>query len=67
LLLYTDCLSEAENETGEYGTERINDLLLRSRSLEPGEMINKYLVDVRAFPGKKETRGETTILLIRRN
>ena len=67
LLLYTDGLSEAEKEGDEYGADRISELLLRSRSMKPKDIISNYLADIRAFTGTNESRDDTTILLIRRN
>ena len=67
LLLYTDGLSEAENEREEYGAERINNLLLNSHRSKPAEIIKNYLDDMRAFTGKSENRDDTTLLIIRRN
>src|SRR5580704_16547281 len=49
LFLYTDGLSEASNESDEYGVDRVMTLVREQAARQPAELIAACLDDVRAF------------------
>jgi phosphoserine phosphatase RsbU/P len=65
LFLYTDGLSEARGDDGEYGVERVTSLVSRQASRRPAEVIAACLEDLRAFAGSNPGLDDVTLLAIR--
>jgi len=67
LVLYTDGISEARDETGEeYGVDRLARLVGDSHALPPAEMIAALRNDLTAFRSKAPVTDDVTIMSIRR-
>ena len=67
LFLYTDGLSEASNESDEYGVDRVMSLVGRQAARQPAEMIAACLDDVRAFTNGGPGFDDLTMLAVRRS
>ncbi len=65
LFLYTDGLSEARGDDGEYGIDRVTSLVSRQASRRPAEVIAACLEDLRAFAGINPGLDDVTLLAIR--
>jgi sigma-B regulation protein RsbU (phosphoserine phosphatase) len=65
LFLYTDGLSEARGESGEYGVERVTALVSRQASCRAAGVISACLEDLRAFAGANPGLDDVTLLAIR--
>jgi len=65
LFLFTDGLSEACGENGEYGVDRLSDLVSRHTSCGAAEVISACLEDLRAFAGANPGLDDVTLLAIR--
>jgi len=66
LVLYTDGVSEAENEGGEeYGVERLRSLIAGQRLCCPTELVNACKEHVAAFRGTRERADDETLLALR--
>jgi sigma-B regulation protein RsbU (phosphoserine phosphatase) len=66
LFLYTDGLSEASNESDEYGLERVMALVRQQAARQPAELIAACLDDVRAFTNGAPSFDDMTVLAVRR-
>lgn len=67
LILYTDGLSEAQNEIGEeYGSDRLLKLAAECLTHVPGEMVATCVKDLAAFRAGSSTTDDLTIMTIRR-
>ena len=66
LFLYTDGLSEASNESDEYGVDRLMTLVRQHAGRQPAEMIGACLDDVRAFTNGVPRFDDITVLAMRR-
>jgi sigma-B regulation protein RsbU (phosphoserine phosphatase) len=66
LFLYTDGLSEARNESDEYGVDRVMTLVRQQAARPPAELIAACLDDLRAFAGAGPRLDDLTLLAIRR-
>lgn len=67
LLMYTDGVSEATNENGEfYGEQRIIDLLLQLREKNSKEITTTILENVQKFNSNGTQSDDKTIVTIRR-
>ncbi len=66
LFLYTDGLSEASNESDEYGVDRVMALVHRQAARKPAEMIAACLDDVRAFTNGVPGFDDMTVLALQR-
>ena len=64
LFLYTDGLSEARNESGEYGVDRVMTLVHQQAARQPAELIDACLDDVRA--NGVPSFDDMTVLALRR-
>lgn len=65
LFLYTDGLSEAQGDDGEYGIDRITNLVGRQSSCCAAEVISACLEDLRGFAGANPGLDDVTLLAIR--
>ena len=65
LFLYTDGLSEADGESGEYGVERVAKLVGRLSSDCAAGVISACLEDLRGFVGANPGMDDVTLLAIR--
>ena len=65
LFLYTDGLSEARGNDGEYGVERVTNLVAKQVSRLPAEVIAACLEDLRGFAGANPGLDDVTLLAIR--
>lgn len=65
LFLFTDGLSEAEGQDGEYGVERVSALVGRQGICCAAAMISACLEDLRAFAGANPGMDDVTLLAIR--
>ena len=66
LFLYTDGLSEARNESDEYGVDRVMTLVRQQAARPPAELITACLDDLFAFAGAGPRLDDLTLLAIRR-
>jgi phosphoserine phosphatase RsbU/P len=66
LFLYTDGLSEASNESHEYGVDRVMKLVHQQAARQPAELIAACLDDVRAFTNGVPGFDDMTVLAVRR-
>jgi len=65
LLLYTDGLSEAQNDSGiEYGTERLMQLAGGWSAVSPEDIITSCRADVFAFVGGGQKTDDLTVLAV---
>jgi sigma-B regulation protein RsbU (phosphoserine phosphatase) len=67
LFLYTDGLSEASNDSDEYGVDRIITLVRKQSAWQPAELIAASLDDVRAFTNGAPSLDDMTMLAVRRS
>ena len=65
LFLFTDGLSEARGNDGEYGVDRVANLVSRQASRCAPEVIAACLEDLRAFAGSNPGLDDVTLLAIR--
>jgi phosphoserine phosphatase RsbU/P len=65
LFLFTDGLSEADGESGEYGVERVANLVGRLASFGAAGVISACLEDLRAFVGTRPGMDDVTLLAMR--
>jgi len=66
LVLYTDGVSEAENDGGdEYGVDRLRSLVASQRTCCPTELVNACKESVAAFRGARERADDETLLAVR--
>lgn len=65
LFLYTDGLSEAPGNDGEYGVDRVADLIGRHEPCCASTLIAACLEDVRTFAGANPGLDDLTLLAIR--
>jgi len=66
LFLYTDGLSEASNESDEYGVDRVITLVRTHAARQPAELIAACLEDVRTFTNGSPSFDDMTVLAVRR-
>ena len=67
LVLYTDGLLEAENESGlEYGTQRVQEIVLLNRRLDPEHLVSACLEDLESFRAGTSRMDDLTIMAIRK-
>jgi serine phosphatase RsbU (regulator of sigma subunit) len=68
VILYTDGISEAENEAGEfYGIERLCDQII-AHIKQPVELIHERIVEnLHQYIGKQTIYDDITLMVIRRN
>lgn len=64
--LYTDGLSEARGENGEYGIERVTNLVGRQASCSAAGLISECLKDLRGFADAGPGMDDVTLLAVRR-
>jgi phosphoserine phosphatase RsbU/P len=66
ILLYTDGIIEASNESGElFGTDRLKNVFVNYRELKANSLLEKILHETKAFSGKTELEDDSTLLLLR--
>jgi len=65
LFLYTDGLSEAHGESGEYGIDRVVNLIARQTSRHAPGVISACLEDLRGFASANPAMDDVTLLAIR--
>ena len=65
LFLFTDGLSEADGESGEYGVDRVANLVGRLSSDCAAGVISACLEDLRGFVGARPGMDDVTLLAIR--
>ena len=66
LLLYTDGVSEARGEGGEFGAERVAAALERSRGASAEAVVDAVLSDLAAFRGGGPFHDDVTVMAVRR-
>jgi len=67
LFLYTDGLSEARNESDEYGVDRVTHLVRQQAGRPLSELMTACLNDLRAFTNGSPRLDDLTLLAIRRS
>lgn len=68
LLLYTDGVSEAQNERSKfYKIDRLFNLVASHSQLAPRQMVEKVVGDVKRFVGKAEQSDDLTVMSFRLN
>lgn len=66
LLIYSDGISEAENEEGcEYGEERLSQFAVAHRDLSPVELRQAIFTEIDAWSGKKERGDDQTLVIVK--
>ncbi len=66
LLIYSDGISEAENEEGcEYGEERLARFAVAQRELSPDELRHAIFAEIDAWSGKKERDDDQTLVIVK--
>jgi sigma-B regulation protein RsbU (phosphoserine phosphatase) len=67
LVLFTDGITEPENEYGEmYGEDRLADLICRNAQSSDDEIIGEIMQSVRQWTGSDELQDDMTLVLMRR-
>ncbi|MEM9301255.1 MAG: SpoIIE family protein phosphatase [Pseudomonadota bacterium] len=67
LLLHTDGITEAENETGDQFTiERLVDLAHRNHDQSVGQIVRVIIDEVRGFMGKREVLDDLTLVVVKK-
>jgi sigma-B regulation protein RsbU (phosphoserine phosphatase) len=67
LVLFTDGLSEAQNQSGdEYGLERIQTVLKQHIGAPPESLAQAFLQDVRRFSSSARQSDDLTLMVIQR-
>jgi sigma-B regulation protein RsbU (phosphoserine phosphatase) len=67
LVLFTDGITEPENEYGEmYGEDRLADLVCRNSQQDEDRIIEEISKSVRQWTGSDELQDDMTLMLIRR-
>jgi serine phosphatase RsbU (regulator of sigma subunit) len=65
IILYTDGITEAENEVHDlYGEQRLEDLLNRNATLAPENLSDMIITDVESFAGSAEQFDDITLLIL---
>jgi len=66
LVLYTDGVTEAENENNElFGEEQLQKLILECTELPPEEIINAILQQIRIFTGQHHFNDDISLVVLR--
>jgi|GEM_PF-4978968 len=66
VFLYTDGIIEADNVDGEfYRTERLADVLVRCRHLEPEALIDQVMEDLRSFCNRECFTDDVTMVVMK--
>jgi len=67
LIIYSDGLTEAQNEEGNFfGEYKLLELLTRNSNLSSENLGEKMLAEISAFIGKAKTHDDLTIAIIKR-
>ena len=67
LLVYSDGLTEAQNESGDFfGEERLRRLLLRINSLDAASMGQHILERIERFTGESRQHDDLSLMILRR-
>ena len=65
LLLYTDGVTEAENQQGEFfGVARLGGLFSAYRTIPPEALLERLLAEVRAFCGETPIRDDISMVML---
>ena len=67
VFLYTDGLSEARNESDEYGVDRVLNLVHQQAARQPAELIAACVDDLRTFVNGGQSFDDITMLAVRRS
>jgi len=66
IFFYTDGVSEAMNDSDdEYGEERIREFVIRHRNMDPEDILQGILTDIRNFDKSDPPRDDTTIIVLK--
>ena len=66
ILFYTDGVTEAKNESGEeFGTKRLEQILLENSDLKARGLQNKIYQEVRSFTGSESREDDLTMIIIK--
>jgi len=66
MVLYTDGITEGNNENGEmYGEARMQEIIRSSVSLPAGEILSCILDDMKKFCGNAPQFDDITLMVIR--
>jgi sigma-B regulation protein RsbU (phosphoserine phosphatase) len=65
LFLYTDGLSEAEGAEGEYGIDRLMQLVARQSAACASSLVSACVEDLRRFAGSTPGLDDVTLLALR--
>ncbi len=65
LFLFTDGLSEAQGDEGDYGVDRVTDLVVKQAACRAASVIAACLEDLRCFAGANPGFDDVTLLAIR--
>ncbi|MGA9119662.1 MAG: SpoIIE family protein phosphatase [Bacteroidota bacterium] len=67
LVVFSDGITEALNETGEmYGGEKVREVVLRSLGLTASEILGTVLRELREFTGLARQSDDITIVVVKR-
>jgi sigma-B regulation protein RsbU (phosphoserine phosphatase) len=66
VILYTDGITEAENEAGEqFGVDRLRELIRSLVHEEPGRIIERVITEVYLHVGKKTVEDDISLVVLR--
>jgi serine phosphatase RsbU (regulator of sigma subunit) len=66
-VLYTDGITEAENDAAEfYGEDRLREAIAESSTLPAGEIVDAILASVQAFSGAVPQSDDITLMVVRK-
>jgi phosphoserine phosphatase RsbU/P len=66
LVIFTDGLVEAENESGqEYGEPRVLEVLQAAKAMHPQDLLRRLMTNLDAFVGTTPQRDDVTCLVVK--
>ena len=67
LVMFTDGVTEAENEHGDmYGEDRLSAIVLKNRDLEPEELVKKIFRSIKSFTKGAEQSDDITLMVVKK-
>lgn len=66
LVVFSDGVTEAEGPSGQYGEERLQQVVMDNRSLTPEELKKSLLKDIGVFVADEPQSDDITIMILKR-